>query len=141
MFTLLNRVPYGKFNRVNNKMGLGFSKVYMSEFLVATGNMTNIATLTAPQLGWIVFTAILLFGYVSTWYAGLKLIPASRAACVLLLGSAITTLLSFIYAGSVTITGLAGVSLILSGVIIIIGYSYIISKIKYLLPSKTSQEN
>jgi drug/metabolite transporter (DMT)-like permease len=92
--------------------------------------------LTAPQIGWIFFTAALLFLYVTSWYAGLKLIPASRATCVLLLGSAITTLLSFIYAGSVTLAGLAGVALILCGVITITGYSYLASKIRFLLPAK-----
>jgi drug/metabolite transporter (DMT)-like permease len=103
---------------------------------VATGNMTHLAALTAPQIGWIVLTSALLFLYVTSWYAGLKLIPASRAACVLLLGSAITTILSFIYAGSVTIAGLAGAAFILSGVIVIIGYSHLVSKIRILLPSK-----
>lgn len=109
---------------------MGFGVIFITIFLAATGNISTVSTITVPQLGWIAFTAILLFGYVSTWYAGLKRIPASRATCVLLLGSAITTLLSFIYAGTVTLAGLAGAALILVGVIIITGYSYIISRIK-----------
>jgi drug/metabolite transporter (DMT)-like permease len=113
-----------------------FGVLFILIFLVATGGMAPLAALTLPQVGWIIFTAILLFAYVTTWYAGLKLIPASRAACVLLLGSAITTLLSFIQSGSVTVAGLAGTALILSGVILIIGYSYIVSKIRILIPSK-----
>jgi drug/metabolite transporter (DMT)-like permease len=113
-----------------------FGVLFILVFLAATGNMTHLAALTFPQIGWIVFTSVLLFAYVTSWYAGLKLIPASRAVCVLLLGSAITTVLSFIHAGSVTITGIAGVALILSGVLIIIGYSYLVSKFRLLLPSK-----
>jgi drug/metabolite transporter (DMT)-like permease len=113
-----------------------FGVLFILVFLATTGNMTHLAALTVPQIGWIVFTAVLLFLYVTSWYAGLKLIPASRAVCVLLLGSAVTTILSFIYAGSVTVAGLAGVALILSGVLIIIGYSYLASKIRILLPSK-----
>jgi drug/metabolite transporter (DMT)-like permease len=113
-----------------------FGVLFILAFLVFTGNTSHITALTTPQLGWILFTSVLLFAYVTSWYAGLKLIPASRAACVLLLGSAITTLLSFIYAGSVTIAGLGGVAFILSGVILIIGYSYVTSKFKFLLPSR-----
>jgi drug/metabolite transporter (DMT)-like permease len=113
-----------------------FGVLFILVFLAATGNISGIAALTASQIGWIILTSILLFLYVTSWYAGLQLVPASRATCVLLLGSAITTLLSFIYAGSVTIAGLAGVALILSGVILIIGYSYIISKFRILFPAK-----
>ncbi len=113
-----------------------FGVLFIMVFLTATGSITTMAALTFPQVGWIVFTAVLLLGYVTTWYAGLKLVPASRAVCVLLLGSAITTLLSFIYAGSVTIAGLAGVALILSGVLLTIGYSYLASKFRFLLPAK-----
>ncbi|MBW2972590.1 DMT family transporter [Candidatus Woesearchaeota archaeon] len=113
-----------------------FGVLFMLVFLGFTGNMTQLATITLPQLGWIVFTSVLLFAYVATWYAGLKLVPAARASCILVLGSAITTLLAFINSGSVTIAGLAGSALIISGVLLITGYSYIVSKFRFLLPSK-----
>lgn len=113
-----------------------FGALFMLVFLASTGNLAPVTALTFPQVGWIIFTAILLFAYVSTWYAGLKLISASRASCVLVLGSAVTTILSFIDAGTVTIAGLAGTALILSGVILIIGYSQIASKLRALVPYK-----
>ncbi|MBN1544843.1 DMT family transporter [Candidatus Woesearchaeota archaeon] len=113
-----------------------FGVIFILAFLAATGNIAGVASLTLPQLGWIVFTSVLLFAYVATWYAGLKIVPAARAGCILVLGSAVTTLLSFIYAGSVTIAGLSGVALILLGVILIIGYSRIISKAKVPKPSE-----
>ncbi|MFC1742197.1 DMT family transporter [Nanoarchaeota archaeon] len=113
-----------------------FGVLFIFAFLAVTGNISGITALTAPQLGWIVLTSILLFAYVTSWYAGLKLVPASRAVCVLLLGSAITTLLSFIYAGSVTISGLAGSALIIFSVLMITAYSTIASKARHLLPSK-----
>ncbi|MBW2967596.1 DMT family transporter [Candidatus Woesearchaeota archaeon] len=97
-----------------------FGVLFILGFLVFTGNFGEVAALTMPQLGWIVFTAVLLLGYVTTWYAGLKIVPASSAACILLFGSAITTLLSFIHAGSVTMAGLGGVVLITSGVLLVI---------------------
>ncbi|MFH1063753.1 MAG: DMT family transporter [Candidatus Woesearchaeota archaeon] len=113
-----------------------FGVLFILAFLLVTGNMSKIGAITVPQLGWIVFTSVLLFFYVTSWYAGLKLVPASSATCVLLLGSAITTLLSFINAGSVNIAGLAGVAFILSGVLIIIGQSFLLSQLRILFPSK-----
>ncbi|NQU78484.1 DMT family transporter [Candidatus Woesearchaeota archaeon] len=113
-----------------------FGVLFILLFLFMTGSITKIATLTLPQVGWILFTAVLLLAYVSSWYAGLKLVPASKAVCVLLLGSAITSILSFIYAGSVTISGLTGVALVLSGVLTIIGYSYLVSKFRILFPTR-----
>jgi drug/metabolite transporter (DMT)-like permease len=113
-----------------------FGVLFILAFLAATGNITPLATLTAPQLGWILFTSVLLLFYVTTWYAGLKRIPASSAASILVLGSAITTALSIIYAGSFNLMDLAGITLIASGVATIIGVSYIASKFKILLPSK-----
>jgi drug/metabolite transporter (DMT)-like permease len=127
----------------SNIVGFGrmfFGVIFISIFLTATGNITQAASLTLPQLGWIAFTAVLLFLYVTSWYAGLKRIQASRATCVLLLGSAITTIISFIYAGSVTIAGLAGVAFTLSGIILIIGQSYVVSKLRFLLPSRSKAE-
>ena len=100
-----------------------FGVCFITVFLAFTGSIGQITAVTLPQLGWIILTSVLLLGYVTTWYAGLKLIPASGAACVLVLGSAITTLLSFIYAGSVTLYGLLGVSALTAGVLLVIFHS------------------
>ncbi|MBW2965330.1 DMT family transporter [Candidatus Woesearchaeota archaeon] len=113
-----------------------FGSLFILVFLGASGNLGPIASFSAAQLGWIAFTAVLLLLYVTTWYAGLKLVSASRASCILVLGSAVTTILTFIDAGTVTIAGLAGTALILSGTILVIGYSYIASRFRMLVPSK-----
>ncbi|MBW3011052.1 DMT family transporter [Candidatus Woesearchaeota archaeon] len=113
-----------------------FGVLFILVFLAATGNIKHLASLTVPQLGWILFTAVFLLVYVTTWYAGLKRVPASSAASILVLGSAITTALSIIYAGSFNFIDIAGIILIASGVSTLIGLSYITSKIKILLPSK-----
>ncbi|MBW2965370.1 DMT family transporter [Candidatus Woesearchaeota archaeon] len=115
---------------------MGFGVLFMLVFLGFTGSLNGITALTLPQFGWIMFTSLLLFTYVTTWYAGLKLVPAARASCILVLGSAITTLISFIYSGSVTIAGLSGTALILLGIILIIGYSHMASKVKVPKPSE-----
>ncbi|MBW3014065.1 DMT family transporter [Candidatus Woesearchaeota archaeon] len=113
-----------------------FGVLFILVFLAAIGNIKHLASLTVPQLGWILFTAVFLLVYVTTWYAGLKRVPASSAASILVLGSAITTALSIIYAGSFNFIDIAGIILIASGVSTLIGLSYITSKIKILLPSK-----
>lgn len=113
-----------------------FGSLFILVFLAATGNLADITALSVPQLGWIAFTSVLLLLYVTTWYAGLRVIPASIAASILVLGSAITTALSFAYSGSFSGAEIAGVALVLAGVIIAVSYSYFVSKFKILLPSK-----
>lgn len=113
-----------------------FGSLFILVFLAATGNLSGIVLLSVPQLGWIAFTSALLLFYVMTWYAGLQRIPASIASCILVLGSAITTVLSFAYSGSFSLVELAGAALIVSGVVLAISYSYFVSKLKFLLPSK-----
>ena len=114
-----------------------FGVLFILAFLTATGSVGKIISFTAPQLGWIAFTSVLLFAYVTSWYAGLKRVSATGASCVLVLGSAVTTLLSFFYSGSVAMTELVGAALISSGVLVMLGYSYIASKFKLILASKT----
>jgi len=113
-----------------------FGVLFILVFLVASGNIGSISSLTIPQLGWILFTSVLLFAYVSSWYAGLKLVSATSATCVLLLGSAVTTLLSFFSAAPVTLTEIAGAALISTGVVVTLGYSYLASKVRRIFPSK-----
>ena len=113
-----------------------FGVLFILIFLAATGNITHFMELTVPQLGWILLTSIFLLFYVTSWYAGLKYIPASVAASILVLGSAITTILSIFYSGTFNLVDILGVILISTGVAIAIGSSYAISKVKILLPSK-----
>ncbi|MBW3004944.1 DMT family transporter [Candidatus Woesearchaeota archaeon] len=109
-----------------------FGAIFILGFLIATGNMGQFLELTVPQLGWIALTSVFLLLYVTTWYAGLKYTPASIAASILVLGSAITTILSIAYAGSFSIVEILGVGLISAGVITAIATS----RMKILLPSK-----
>jgi drug/metabolite transporter (DMT)-like permease len=113
-----------------------FGVIFIFAFLAFNGGIGNIASFTLPQLGWILFTSVLLLAYVSSWYAGLKLVSATGASCVLVLGSAITTLLSLVFAGPVGLAEVAGAALITSGVLVWLGYSYLASKVNLLLPSK-----
>lgn len=76
-----------------------FGLIFIFIFLIAFGKIGLIAFLTIPQIGWILISSIILYGYVITYYNGLKLIPVSLAASILILGAPITTILSFIFLG------------------------------------------
>lgn len=107
-----------------------FGALFIFIFLFATGNITNLVSLSLNQLSWVFFTSTILLLYVTTWYAGLKRINASSAASILVLGSAITTSLSSIYANSFSFLNISGIVLIILGVLTILGYSYLISRTK-----------
>ena len=61
-----------------------------------TGQAHLALSLNLEQLGWVIITSVFLFGYVVTWYTGLKHVKVSVAATILLLASPITILLSLI---------------------------------------------
>jgi len=113
-----------------------FGSIFILIFLAATGNIAEFAALTVPQLGWILLTSVFLLLYVTSWYEGLKYTSAATAASILVLGSAITTILSIAYSGTFNFVEILGVILIGSGVVISIGSSYAVSKVKILLPSQ-----
>ena len=71
-------------------IGAGLLLVYLG----ATGQISALAQLTAVQWVWVIATGILLFGYVTTWYAALQRAPATAVTCVLTLGAPITALLN-----------------------------------------------
>jgi drug/metabolite transporter (DMT)-like permease len=62
----------------------------MWAFLFTTGAAGGLLTLTAGQWAWVGLTSIFLVGYVTTWYAALKLAPAAVVSGVLTLGAVIT---------------------------------------------------
>ncbi len=99
-----------------------FGAILIFIYLVFTGQAPQLLFLNLPQLGWIAITSILLFGFVITWYNGLKYLPVSVATTILLLGLPITTVLSAVNAGKIVSKDLYSGILILIGVILIIGF-------------------
>ena len=98
-----------------------FGSLLIMVFLVVTGQINLLAGITTVQIGWVLITSVFLLGYTVTWYAGLKNIPAHLAASILVLGAPITSLISLLSGGSLKIEDLAGVILIILGVIVTIG--------------------
>lgn len=74
-----------------------FGAMVMLIYLAATGRLGVMSSLSGLQVGWVVLTALFLFGYVSCYYAGLKYAPASVVASILVLGSVITSLLYAVF--------------------------------------------
>jgi len=113
-----------------------FGAIFILLFLAVTGNIAHFSQMSVSQIGWILLTSVFLLLYVTSWYAGLKYTPAATAASILVLGSAITTILSIAYSGTFNLVDVLGVVLISTGVAVAIGSSYAVSKVKILLPSK-----
>jgi len=116
-----------------------FGSIFILIFLGATGQLAPIWHLSAPQIGWCLITAGLLLGYVVTWYNGLKLIPVSLAAAILMLGSPITTLLSLFSGGGAVLKDIVSSVLILIGVIIVIGGIKLLTNIISILQTKNDK--
>lgn len=99
-----------------------FGSIFILIFLLATGNFTF--NLSGAQFGWIGLTSIFLFGYVFTWYSGLKHVNVTTATSILLLGSPITTLLYFVFSAKAILPAqLIGIMLISVGAYTAIKFS------------------
>lgn len=98
-----------------------FGSILILMFLSATHQAPLILNLNQSQIIWVLITSILLFGYVMSWYSGLKYVPVSQAACILLLGSPLTTFLFLISSGKVNSQE------IFSGIFIVLGIILTIS--------------
>jgi drug/metabolite transporter (DMT)-like permease len=108
-----------------------FGALFMLAFLAATGGLAKAAALSFDQIGWILLTMPLLFGYVAFWYSGLKMIDVSRATAVLMLGQPVTVLLSAVFLGkAVSLVEIAASALITFGVVLAVKNAFILSALK-----------
>lgn len=113
-----------------------FGSLFILLFLLFTNQTNLIFNLNLKQISWVLITAFILFGYVMTWYSGLKYIPVSQATAILLLGGPITTLLSLLSAGKIVYSEILSGLLIILGIIILVGIKEsfkILKKIKQLI--------
>jgi drug/metabolite transporter (DMT)-like permease len=103
-----------------------FGSLFMLAFLAATGNTLSISSLTPNHYLWLVFTAALLLGYQLTYYNGLALLKVSEATSTLVLGAAITSLLSLFVMKIPSPAELLGIIVIAAGLVLV-----------YLAPGET----
>lgn len=74
-----------------------FGAVVLLPIMFFSSDIHTITTLTATHWVWIIVTSVLLFGYVTTWYAALKRAPVTYVATILVSGALVTNVLSAIF--------------------------------------------
>jgi len=117
-----------------------FGSLIILVFLIITNKISLISTLTGTHWLWILVTSAFLFGYVFTWYSGLKTIKASVATSVLLLGSVITTALNHLFAGAVIVPAqIIGITLLVLGMVSVIWFSVIVKKVQAIFSIAKAQ--
>lgn len=79
------------------RMGLGSIILLAASALVAPVAFSNALNMTQAQWFWMGTTALLLLGYVMTWYRALKFAPATVVASVLVSATIVTNILSAIF--------------------------------------------
>lgn len=97
-----------------------FGSCFIIIFWALSGQLVNLMGLGGQEFAWVFITALLLFGYVTTWYTGLKYLPVTYAAAILALGAPITGLLELIQGRVFTPAQVGGIILMFSGVILFI---------------------
>ena len=119
-----------------------FGSIFMLVFLAATNKLQLASSLNSSHFMWIGITAVFLLLYNLTFYSGLKEIKATTAACILSIGSPITTLLGFIFSGkTISLSQAFGMLLIATGIISIIWLHSILKYFANILKVRTYGRN
>ncbi|MFA6027899.1 MAG: DMT family transporter [Patescibacteria group bacterium] len=99
---------------------MGFGSLFILIYLGFTHQLGALTQLTLTQFSWVFLSALLLLGYVLTWYTGLKYIPLSFAAAILSLGALITALLEITQGKAYSTTQIIGLVLMVFGISVIL---------------------
>lgn len=100
---------------------MGFGSLFLLLYLGATSKISLWASFSSSQWLWVAFTGALLYGYVFTFYEGLKEVKASVAAAILLLGTVITTFLNLLWTQTIGWHQVVGGLLLIAGAITFAG--------------------
>lgn len=112
---------------------MGFGGAYLMAYIGLTGQFSAVAGFGIGEWQWVLISAILLVAFVSTWYAGLKIVDVSTATSVLLLAFPITWALGFLAERSTfSPAQAAGVVAIVFGVALAVGVASLRDTWKYL---------
>ena len=79
---------------------LGIGLLALGGFVLVTGRVEGVASLTREAWGWTLLTGLILAGYVAAWFGALRRAPASVVASVLVGGAVITGTLQAIAKGA-----------------------------------------
>ena len=101
---------------------MGFGGAFLLGYLALSGQVLAIGSFGGTDWLMLFLSALLLFGFVSTWYAGLKTVDVSVATAMLVLAFPLTWALGFLTASSTFgVAQSAGVVAIVIGVVITVG--------------------
>ncbi len=101
---------------------MGFGGVFLLAYVALTGQIGSIAALSGAQWQWVALSAVLLVGFVATWYAGLQSLDVSVASAMLVLAFPVTWALGFLASRSTFgLPQAAGVVAIVLGVSLAVG--------------------
>lgn len=109
-----------------------FGSVFIFIFLFLNNQLGELKIIDRDQIMWIIITSLLLFGYVFTWYSGLKYIKVTEAAVMLMLGAPITTLLNSLHSGHINSNELEGILIVFISVVIFLVSEKIMTNAKEL---------
>ncbi|MEM4257474.1 MAG: DMT family transporter [Candidatus Diapherotrites archaeon] len=108
-----------------------FGSIFMLIILSSIGAIKT-PTFEITQWLWLLATTALLFLYVLTYYNSLKYIEVSKASAIIMLAQPITALLSLLFLGkNLTLQQGIGLTLMVIGVILIIGFQFIFQNFSY----------
>jgi drug/metabolite transporter (DMT)-like permease len=99
------------------RMGVG--SVVLIAWTLIRGDGGALLALTGKQWMWVLVTAVILAGYVSTWFAALSRAPAVDVTAVLVLGAVITALLAAAVNGQPLVPQLGWVGLVVMGAVLV----------------------
>lgn len=109
-----------------------FGLFVILSFWLVTGQFNLVFTLNLIQWQWVILTGLFLFGYVLTWYSGIKYIPISVAVCILALGAPVTAFLDLIQGKILNWQDISGLILICLGILLALRTQQISVKIPKL---------
>jgi len=97
-----------------------FGSIFIWLFLIISGKAVLVSSLNMQQWSWVGITAVLLIGYVMTFYSGLKYVSPVEATSVLALGAPITAILTMIFLdGSISGLAILGILFITLGLFVV----------------------
>jgi drug/metabolite transporter (DMT)-like permease len=131
----LSKYLLGRDKMDGNVLAFGrmfFGSLFIMAYLILTGEFSQVFLVTAGQLSWIIATSVLLLGYVTTWYNGLKHVKVTVATSILLLGSPITSLMDYFYSGAaISTTQIIGAILLVLGIATMFFFSEAAANVKH----------
>jgi drug/metabolite transporter (DMT)-like permease len=102
-----------------SRMGIGL--IVLLGYLAFTGRLGGLGAMSRDAMFWILVTGVLLAGYVTTWFAALRLAPATTVTSILVAGAVVTGALSAVSKGVAPDPGVVfGYLLILAAVALVI---------------------